>query len=96
VSSKTVEDLGVNLGCVWGQTVCDSLKGWEWCYATVDGDDFFAVAAPDRSLLVAPMNFIFEQLKKRLPDENTSMLAFNMLLAGSYGKQKRGAYITVG
>jgi hypothetical protein len=86
----------VNLGCVWGQTVCDSLKGWEWCYATVDGDDFFAVAAPDRSLLVAPMNFIFEQLKKRLPDENTSMLAFNMLLAVSYGKQKRGAYITVG
>jgi hypothetical protein len=96
VSAKTIEDLGVNLGCVWGQTICDSLKGWEWCYATVEGDEFFAVAAPDRSMLVAPMNFIFTQLQKRLPEENTSLLLFNMLVAGTCGKHKRGAYVTIG
>jgi hypothetical protein len=96
VSAKTLEDLGVNLGCLWGQTICDRLEGWEWCYATVNGNDFFAVAAPDRSILIAPMNFVFEQLQKRLPEENTSMLAFNMLVAGSYGKHKPGAYVTVG
>lgn len=96
VSPKVTEDLGVNIGCLWGQTIADTLNGWEWCYATVDGDELFAMAAPDRSILVAPMNFIFAQLHKRLPEENTSMLAFNMIVAGSYGKQKAGAYVTVG
>lgn len=96
VPARKIQDLGVNLGCLWGQTVVDSLKGWEWCYASVEGEEFYAVAAPDRSILVAPMNFIFTQLHKRLPEENTSMLAFNMLVAGSYGNHRPRSYLTVG
>ena len=40
--------------------------------------------------------FVFEQLQKRLPDENTSLLLFNMIVGGSLPKANAGAYITVG
>ena len=94
VTKKAVEDMGVNLGCLWGQTICDKL-GWEWCYMTAHGSESYAVVPPDRSYALEPMNFVFTQLHKRLPEENTSLLLFNMVVGGSLKKQKRGAYITV-
>lgn len=94
-SAKRIEDIGLDLGCLWGQTICDKLR-WEWCYMTAHGDESFAVVPPDRSYAVSPMNFIFTQLQKRQPDDNTSLLVFNMLVAGSLEKQKRGSYITFG
>jgi hypothetical protein len=44
-TAKTVEDMGLNLGCLWGQTICDKL-GWEWCYMTAHGDEGFAIVPP--------------------------------------------------
>jgi hypothetical protein len=46
--------------------------------------------------MVAPMDFIQTQLQKRLPEENTSMLVFNMLKGKSYGKSTAKAYLHVG
>ena len=36
---KVREGFAFDLGCLWGQTVCDAL-GWQWCVATVAGDEF--------------------------------------------------------
>lgn len=95
VATRAIEDMGVNLGCLWGQTICDKL-GWEWCYMTAHGGESYAIVPPDRSYALEPMNFVFTQLQKKLPEENTSLLLFNMVVGGSLEKQKRGAYITVG
>jgi hypothetical protein len=95
--SKSVEtDLAVNLGCLWGQTVCVEL-GWEWCYVTLaSGAATYVIVPPNRSHMVAPMDFIQTQLQKRLPEENTSMLVFNMLKGKRFGKSKANAYLHVG
>jgi hypothetical protein len=94
---KTQEDFGIELGCLWGQTVCDAL-GWEWCMATVDGYTALVVASRNRSHVVPVLQFMCTQVEKRPPEENTSLLLFNMLKArslGSFGKAKAGAYVQV-
>lgn len=95
MTKRAVEDTGINLGCLWGQTVCDKL-GWQWCYMTAHGDEGFAVVPPDRSYASEPMSFVFTQLHKRPPEDNTSLLLFNMVVGGSLDKAKAGAYVTVG
>ena len=92
---KAREDFAFDLGCLWGQTVCDAL-GWQWCVATVDGDEFVGVASKNRSHIVPVLNFICTQIEKRSPEDNTSLLLFNMLKAGSFGKAKPGSYIPIG
>jgi hypothetical protein len=94
-TAKTVEDMGLNLGCLWGHTICDKL-GWDWCYMTAHGDEGFAIVPPDRSYAIEPMSYVFTQLHRRPPEDNTSLLLFNMVVGGSLEKAKRGAYITVG
>jgi hypothetical protein len=94
-TSKLIEDMGLYLGCLWGQTICDKL-GWEWCYMMAHGSESFAVVPPDRSYALEPMNFVFTQLHRRPPEDNTSLLVFNMVVGGALEKQKRGAYITFG
>lgn len=95
MTARAIENLAINLGCLWGQTVCDEI-GWEWCFATIGDENVFAVAPPNRSYVVAPMGFVQTQLQKRPPEDNTSLLLFNMVVGGSLPKAKAGAYITVG
>ena len=94
-TARAIEDLAIDLGCLWGQTVCDTI-GWEWCFATIGIENVFAVAPPNRSYVVAPMCFVQTQLQKRPPEDNTSLLLFNMIVGGSLPKAKAGTYITVG
>src|ERR1700719_4215631 len=70
---KAREGFAFDLGCLWGQIVCDAL-GWQWCVATVDGDEFIGVAPANRSHIVPVLNFICTQIEKRPPEENTSLL----------------------
>ena len=85
LKKDAVLDLAVNLGCLWGQTVCDEL-GWEWCCLMLgDGRETYVIVTPNRSHIVSPMDFVLEQLQKRLPEENTSMLLFNMLKGKKFG-----------
>jgi hypothetical protein len=93
-TTRVVQDMGVNLGCLWGQTICDKL-GWEWCFMTAHGSKSYAIVSPDRAYAIEPMNFVFTQLHKRPPEDNTSLLLFNMVVAGNLGKRKRGAYMTM-
>jgi hypothetical protein len=96
VSKRVETDLAVNLGCLWGQTVCDAL-GWEWCFVTLEsGAGTYVIVPPNRSHMVAPMDFIQTQLQKRLPEENTSMLVFNMLKGRSFPRAKAKTYLHVG
>ena len=89
-------DLAVNLGCLWGQTVCDEL-GWEWCCLMLGvGRETYVIVTPNRSHMVSPMDFVLEQLQKRLPEENTSMLLFNMLKGKKFGSAKPNSYMHVG
>jgi hypothetical protein len=94
-TKREIENMGLNLGCLWGQTICDKL-GWEWCYMTAHGDEGYAIAPADRSYAIEPMSYVFTQLHQRPPEDNTSLLLFNMAVGGSFKKQKRGAYITLG
>lgn len=95
VGSKTVTDLAVNVGCLWGQTVCD-VAGWEWCFARIGKADAYAITTPNRSHVVAPMNFVHAQLKKRPPLDNTSLLLFNMIRAGKLPAAKPRTFLHVG
>jgi hypothetical protein len=94
LSERALVDMGINLGCLWGQTIA-KVMGWEWCYATAHGEEFFAVVSPNRSYALAPMNFIFTQLYKRPPDENNSMLLYNMVVGESLPQSKARAYVTI-
>jgi hypothetical protein len=92
---KTIEDLAINLGSLWGQTICDSL-GWEWGYVTLDENGTYAVVSPNRSHMVAPMDFILEQLQNQSAEENTSLVLYKMLTAGSLMKARPRSYVMVG
>lgn len=96
LSNNAVMDLAVNLGCLWGQTVCDEL-GWQWCCLILeDRRETYVIVTPNRSHMVSPMDFVLRQLDKRLPEENTSLLLFNMLKGKSFGAAKAGSYMHVG
>jgi hypothetical protein len=92
---KAIEDLAINLGSLWGQTICDCL-GWEWSYVTLDENGAYAVVSPNRSHMVAPMDFILEQLQNQSAEENTSLILYKMLKAGSLMKARPRSYVMVG
>ena len=96
LKKDAVLDLAVNLGCLWGQIVCDEL-GWEWCCLMLsNGRETYVIVTPNRSHMVSPMDFVLEQLQKRMPEENTSMLLFNMLKGKKFGRAKAKSYMHVG
>jgi hypothetical protein len=96
LTTKIETDLALNLGCLWGETVRRTLR-WQWCYAKIDGTEFFAIASRNRSHVVAPMPFMMEQLRKRGSScNNTSLLLFNMLKANSFPKAEPRSYVTIG
>jgi hypothetical protein len=76
-----LDDLAIDLGCLWGQSVVDALA-WEWCRVTdADGKAVFAVASPDRSHYVAPLHYMKRQVRRRNGTGNTTLLLFNLLKA---------------
>jgi hypothetical protein len=79
---KAVQDMAIELGSLWGQSICDAL-GWEWCCVKQEEGKVFAVASVDRSHYVAPMHFLQRQLEQRGETaDNTTLLLFNMIKAG--------------
>ena len=76
-----LDDLAIELGCLWGQAVCDALN-WEWCQVSGgDGAGVFAVATKNRSHYVAPTSYMKQQLARRDRTANTTLLLFNLLKA---------------
>jgi len=79
----------LGLGFVWGDQLARRF-GWEWTCVQEGGAEAYAVAPPDRALIIYPTHF----LKACLADPRadcTVMLAFNMLADGQMaGMPARG------
>ncbi len=85
----------ITLGCVWGQAVCDRL-GWGWAAVSLEpGSEFYGVVSPSRSHVVFPLHYLQELLGD--PDrDQTSLLLYNMLMAGSLPPANPGEYSVLG
>ena len=64
------------LGVVWGDQIVRHFE-WSWICEIRDGEELFAVAAPNRSLVIYAPQFIHDCLHNPRID-CTVMLAFNM------------------
>ena len=97
VPSEQVESLAIDLGCLWAQCLCDSV-GWRWCELTYDGEQpTFAVVSPDGAHAVAPTPFLLRQLSQRgRRAENTILLLFNTIAAGSLPAARPNGYTRLG
>jgi hypothetical protein len=95
VPKKMLRQVAVRLGCVWGHVTCAALN-WEWRFVTIEGAGSYVITNPDRSFVIAPMDFVLEQLNKRAPEENTSRLLFRMLRKGTFPGGEPGSYTIVG
>jgi hypothetical protein len=79
------------VGCVWAQAVCDRL-GWEWVVVSVEPEyDELGIVTPSRSHVVFPVVYARGLLGD--PErEQTSLLLYNMLKAGSLPPAGPGEY----
>jgi hypothetical protein len=94
-NAKALENLASQLGCLYGNILRDEM-GWEWCVVNDDGDEFLAVGPADKSVLLAPIGYLHSQMTAPVSGDNTSMLLFNMIKAGTIYKGKPGEYAAIG
>ncbi len=81
------------LGVVWGDQLVRHFE-WNWICEIRDGEEQFAVAAPNRSLVIHAPRFIHECLHDPRMD-CTVMLAFNMQEEGKFTGCEPGEYVDV-
>lgn len=89
-----LEDCAIDLGCLWGQAVCDAAK-WEWRDVRQEGEaeGIFSIVSPDRSSYITPMPYLLEQLTQpRALFENTILLLFNIVRANVPTGSQPGGY----
>lgn len=93
---EELKDFAVNVGCLWGQTVCDAGK-WEWRAVKTKGVFIPAVVSPDHAHCTLPMHFIQSQLSRRPSEGSSTMLLYEMIKAGSQlSRAKPGELVTIG
>ena len=97
LSRRTRAELAVTLGCLWGHTACRAAR-WRWRMSLLRDQPVLTIASPNSSHVVFPAQFILAQFAKRPPEENTSLLLFNMLVAGgkTLPPAEAGAYLRLG
>ena len=81
------------LGVVWGDQIVRHFE-WNWICEIRDGEERFAVASPNRALVIYSPLFIYDCLHNPRID-CTVMLAFNMQEAGSFAGCEPGDYVDV-
>jgi hypothetical protein len=81
------------LGVVWGDQIVRHFE-WAWICEIRDGEERFAVAAPNRSLVIHAPQFIHDCLHDPRLD-CTAMLAFNMQEEGRFTGCQAGEYVDV-
>ncbi len=68
------------LGTVWGDQLVKK-EGWVWTMLDVSDEESYATVPADRSLMIAPIDFVEYCLKN--PDTDcTIALTYNMLISG--------------
>ncbi|MEW4566016.1 hypothetical protein AB1K70_26100 [Bremerella sp. JC770] len=88
-------DAAIQLGTFVGQHFCWHLD-WEWCYLSVSGgEDEYCVCSPDRSMAIAPVDWIYELITNKRCALNCT-LTYNMIEAGRLPPSRPGAYKRVG
>ena len=77
--------LAIDLGCLWGQTICDAV-GWEWRSVRFPkSNPVYCVVSPDRAFVVSPTYFMLRTLRKKGANaENTTLLLYNMIKDGGF------------
>jgi hypothetical protein len=79
---KDTEQARLIFGSLWGEQLVKQF-GWQWTKVIFpDGGFAFGVAAPDRSLVVYPLDFMLACMEDPGVDV-TVALSFNMLLGGA-------------
>jgi hypothetical protein len=93
LSEENCAFLSLQLGCLWGQQLAKSF-GWEWTCLTENGEELYAVASENRSLLILPTYFTRDCLEQPSVD-CTAMLAYNMLVAQKFSHVPANSYLNV-
>ncbi len=81
------------LSVVWGDQIVRHF-GWEWICEVQEGMERYAVASPDRALVIHAPQFMSRCLEEPETD-CTILLAFNMQSAGDFPGCKPNAYVSV-
>lgn len=90
------DDTKMGLGALWGEQLRARTK-WEWVHLTYpEGFKSFGLVPKDRHCACFPLNDIPEQMSVKKKDENTSILLFNMVVAGNTPDTKKNAYTPFG
>ena len=81
------------LGIVWGNQLVRAFR-WEWVCVLVEGEERYAVVAPDRSLVVFATYFVKECLDHATAD-CTVLLSYNMLRENRLSTEPTRGYTSV-
>lgn len=91
ISQEEQVDAAIELGSFVGQCFCWDLE-WEWCNLTdPSGEEEYCVCSPDRSLALAPVDWIYELITNSKRPLNC-VLTYNMIEAGRLPPSRPNAY----
>jgi hypothetical protein len=79
------------LACLWGIQICRKLN-WEWADLSVHGDTYQGIVSPAREYAIFPFDYMRQVVTAEEGKENTCLLVYNMLKAGSFSPQEPRSY----
>lgn len=91
--AEDTTEMARSLSVVWGDQIVRYF-GWEWICEVQDDEERYAVASPDRSLVIHAPQFIGRCFDEPETD-CTILLAFNMQSAGNFTGCKPKQYVDV-
>ena len=87
----TDQDLLLGIGALWGKQLVAVLD-WTWVHLSWEsGFKTYGVVPEDRAVVCIPLDVLPDHLQKKTP-ENTTLLLFNMIVAGNQGPAAPGSY----
>jgi hypothetical protein len=89
-------DTRLGLGALWGEQLRARTK-WTWVHLTYpEGFKSFALVPKDRHCACFPLNDIPDQMSVRNKPDHTTILLFNMCVAGKTPETKAKSYTPFG
>jgi hypothetical protein len=96
-STKPDTDAAIELGCVFGHALCVAM-GWTWQAIRYPRTATkYAVLSLDRAYAISAMQFVHAKLLESDPlADNTTMLLFNMIVAGRLPPSRPKRFLQLG